>query len=233
MNRAETAKIIATIQEVYPHFMDGRTPEKTVDIWQKLFASEAYAVVSASVVAFITADTKGFPPNIGQIKEKIAQMRDDEPDELQAWQIVNRALLRASRAAYAKLPPLIQQCIGSPDTFIEWGNMDAGTVDTVIAAGFMRTYRVRAQKQREYGKLPEFAKRSYPALAEKEPYKLPLPKSREKRLGEAVPVPECVMQQIDTVRAMMQREELKKAVDMSKRLDGLHDAIDSLQRSKA
>ena len=76
MNKAETAKAIAIIQEVYPHFMDGRKPAATLEIWTKLFASETYQEVEKAIFAFISADTRGYPPNIGQIKEK---MYDDKP----------------------------------------------------------------------------------------------------------------------------------------------------------
>ena len=231
MNKAETAKIIATIQEVYPRFMDGRTPETTTTIWQMMFAAEPYKVVSAAVMAFMSSDNKGFAPVPGQIKEKIAQMNDSEPDEMQAWAIVNRALSRASRAEFAKLPPLIQQCIGSPETFIEWSYEDTGAVDTVIAAGFMRTYRVRAQKQREYGKLPDFAKGAFPAIAAQEPYRLPPAKPKEPEIDDRVPVPEEVMQKVNVLRGAVQREELKQAVDIGKRLDGLNVAIDSLKQA--
>ena len=239
MNKADTAKIIATIQEVYPHFMDGRTTERTVDIWQKLFASEPYAVVSAAVVAFFTADTKGFPPNIGQIKEKIAQMTDEEPDEMQAWQMVKRALRMADRprhtpaGEYAQLPAIVQQCIGPVSTFCEWAQADDDTIDVTTANAFMRTYRVRAQKQREYGKLPEFAKHSYSVLAEQDAYRLPAPKPEAEWDGEQTPVPDSVMQKVSVLRGMAQREELKRAADVSRRVDGLNVALDSLKRSNA
>ena len=236
MNKAETMKALSTIQEVYPHFMDGRTPEKTADIWQKLFASEPYAIVSAAIVAFITSDTRGFPPNIGQIKEKIAQMRDDEPDEIQAWALVCKAMSCASRAEFAKLPPLIQQCVGSPETLIEWGNTDIGIVDTVTAAAFMRTYRARAQKQREYGKLPEFARQNYPALAEQEPYRLPEPKQAEEWGGERAAAPQSVMDIAQKIKADIASspraiQELKDQARRNDALIGVTEAL--LKGSKA
>ena len=231
MNKAETAKIIAIIQETYPRFMDGRTLEKTVDIWQMIFSSDDYKTVQAALVAFFSSDNKGFAPVPGQIKEKIAQMNDSEPDEMQAWAIVNKALCRASRAEFAKLPPLIQQCIGSPETFIEWSYEDTGAVDTVIAAGFMRTYRARAQKQREYGKIPDFAKGAFPAIATQEPYRLPPAKPKEPEIDDRVPVPEEVMQKVNVLRGAAQREELKQAADIRKRMDGLNVAIDSLKQT--
>ena len=232
MNKSETAKIIATIQEVYPRFMDGKTPETTTTIWQMMFAAEPYKVVSAAVMAFMSSDNKGFAPVPGQIKEKIAQMNDSEPDEMQAWAIVNKALSRASRAEFAKLPPLIQQCIGSPETFIEWSYMETDAVDVTIANGFMRTYRARAQKQREYGKLPEFAKRAFPAIAAQEPYRLPPAKPKDPEIDDRVPVPDEVLQKISVIRGVAQRRELLQAAENGKRVDGLNKILDGMKRSK-
>jgi len=232
MNKSETAKIIATIQEVYPRFMDGKTPETTTTIWQMMFAAEPYKVVSAAVMAFMSSDNKGFAPVPGQIKEKIAQMNDSEPDEMQAWAIVNKALSRASRAEFAKLPPLIQQCIGSPETFIEWSYMETDAVDVTIANGFMRTYRARAQKQREYGKLPEFAKRAFPAIAAQEPYRLPPAKPKDPEIDDRVPVPDEVLQKISVIRGVAQRRELLQAAENGKRVDGLNKILDGMKGSK-
>jgi hypothetical protein len=232
MNKAETAKVISTIQEAYPAFMNGRTPEKTIELWQMIFSSDDYKTVNAALLAFLSSDNKGFAPVPGQIKEKIAQMNDSEPDEMQAWAIVNRALSRASRAEFAKLPPLIQQCIGSPETFIEWSYMDTDAVDVTIANGFMRTYRARAQKQREYGKLPEFAKRAFPAIAAQEPYRLPPAKPKDPEIDDRVPVPDEVLQKISVIRGVAQRRELLQAAENGKRVDGLNKILDGMKGSK-
>jgi hypothetical protein len=230
MNRSETMKALSIVQEAYPHFMDGRTPEATLDLWAKLFPSEPFSAVETAILSFIASDTKGFPPNIGQIKEKIAQMNDTEPDEMQAWAIVSRALSRASRAEFAKLPPLIQQCIGSPETFIEWSYMDTDAVDVTIANGFMRTYRAKAQRQREYGKLPDFARGAFPAIEAPKQYALPAARAKDE-YGEPTAIPEAAMQKLNAFKALAQNEDLKRAAKIGERIDGLNVAIDSLKQT--
>jgi hypothetical protein len=232
MNKAETAKIIATIQEAYPAFMNGRTPEKTIDLWQMIFSSDDYKTVSSALVAFLASDNKGFAPVPGQIKEKIAQMFDTEPDELKAWSIVYTALSRATRAEFAKLPPLIQQCIGSPETFCDWGQEEIDTLNTVTKAAFMRTYRAKALKQREYGKLPDFAKGAFPAIEAPKAYALPAPRATDE-YGEPTAIPEAAMQKLNAFKALALREELKQNAEIGKRIAGLNVAIDSLGGSKA
>ena len=230
MIASETAKVIASLLEVYgDKFLAGRSPNRLVEIWDKYF-DEPYAVVSAAVHAFITSDAKGFPPNIGQIKEKIAQMFDSEPDEMQAWAIVYKALERSSREEYAKLPTLIQGCIGSYHTFYEWGQEDISTLNTVTKAGFMRTYRARAQKQREYGKLPDFARGAFPAIEAPKAYALPAPRATDE-YGEATAIPEAAMQKLNAFKALAQNEDLKRAAKIGERIDGLNVAIDSLKQS--
>jgi hypothetical protein len=231
MNLDETKKCLAMIQETYPRFMDGRTMKATSDIWVRLF-QEPYKTVEAAILAYFTSDNKGFAPVPGQIKEKIAQMNDSEPDEMQAWALVYKALSRASRAEFAKLPPLIQQCIGSPETFIEWSYMDDSAVDVTIANGFMRTYRARAQKQREYGKLPDFARCAFPAIATQEPYRLPPAVVKEPEVDDRVPVPDEVLQKISVLRGVAQRRELLQAAENGKRIDGLNKMLDGMKGSK-
>ena len=232
MIASETAKVIASLLEVYgDKFLAGRSPNRLVEIWDKYF-DEPYAVVSAAVHAFITSDAKGFPPNIGQIKEKIAQMFDSEPDEMQAWAIVYKALERSSREEYAKLPTLIQGCIGSYHTFYEWGQEDISTLNTVTKAGFMRTYRARAQKQREYGKLPDFARGAFPAIAAQEPYRLPAAMPKEPEIDDRVPVPDEVLQKVNVLRGAAQRRELLQAAENGKRVDGLNKMLDGMKGSK-
>lgn len=228
MTDNETKKALAFIVEAYPHFMDGRNVQNTLSLWAKMF-NEPYAIVESAIIAFIASDTKGFPPNIGQIKEKIAQMNDTEPDEMQAWALVYRAAARGSREEYEKLPALVRGCIGDYRTFWDWGQEDTDTLNTVTKAGFLRTYRARAQKQREYGKLPDFAKASFPALEAKEPYRLP-PKCRtDEPYDEPTKVPDNVLQQVSLLRGVADMEELKHAQDITRRLDGLNVAIDSLK----
>ena len=220
---------LAAIQEAYPHFLDGRTMQQTVALWDKFFQEPKDAILAA-IAAFIASDTKGFPPNIGQIKEKIAQMRDDIPDETQAWAIVCRAMEHPTRKTFATLPPLIQQCVGSPETLYEWGNMDLGTVDSVIAASFMRTYRAKAQKQREYGKLPEFAKPAFATIEGQRAYSLPPPREVVDEVDERVGPPENVLKTVNQIKAGIDRspraiQDLKDQASRNKAFDDVMDAL--------
>lgn len=159
MDRQQTAKILALIQETYPHFMDGRTPEATAEIWARMFTTEAYPQVEAAVFAFVACDTKGYPPSIGQIKEKLAQMGAvNEIDEAGAWALVMKAMRNSLYNAdkeFAALPPTIQRAVGSPSQLRDWELMDLEIVNSVIMSNCLRSYCARASHDREMQKLPE------------------------------------------------------------------------------
>jgi hypothetical protein len=116
---------------------------------------------------------------------------------------------------------LIQHCIGSPETFIEWGDMDSGTVDTVIAAAFMRTYRAKALAQREYGKLPAFAKGNYPAIEAQQAYRLPPPREVQELVDDRVEPPESVLEKV---------AEIRKTLPASAAQENPKDRADRLMR---
>lgn len=55
---------------------------------------------------------------------------------------------------FDKLPPVVRRIIGSPSQLREWAMMDSDTVQSVVQSNFMRSYRARAQSEREYLALP-------------------------------------------------------------------------------
>jgi len=165
MTKEDTAKILAIIQEVYPHFMDGRDSDRTTDIWLSIFSTEPYAIVEAATLAFICKNTRGFPPNIGEIKEQIAQMQTAcALDESAAWAAVMNALensLYDACAEFEKLPLDVQHAVGNAGQLQRWARMDVEILSSVVASNFMRSFRAKATCAREFAKLPEKAKQLF------------------------------------------------------------------------
>ena len=176
MTLEETTKILAVICEAYPLFLKDRNPETTAMLWQRLFADEPYDLVETGLMAFISTDTKGFPPSIGAIKEMIGQVATkDELTAFEAWGLVMKAASNSiynSDAEYAKLPRSIQEVVGSPNQLREWAMMDAEEVQTVIGSHFQRSYTARCEARKKYGMLPSAlrAKLGDGKPAEEEPY---------------------------------------------------------------
>lgn len=215
MTKQETAKALAVIQECYPHFMDGRNAETTAAIWAKMFPSEEYEPVEAAIMAFVVSDVKGYPPSIGQIKEKLAQMQADNTlDEAGAWALVAAALrngIYGSEKEFAKLPYDVQKAVGSPNQLRDWAQIDVTELNTVTCSNFMRSYRARAVHTREMQKLPESARQFYIAAGEAFSMEraLPAPPRAPEPEPEPSRCPESVLAIAESVREKAKREEVE------------------------
>lgn len=161
MNRNETAQIIATMQLNYPdtfRSMSDQTLFGLVDLWQRTFQEEPAALVQAAVEAHIRTSTDRYMPNIGTIKEEIRRLtQPEEMSESEAWGLIFRALKNGSygsKEEYAKLPKVLQRVVGSPDQLREWAQMDAETVQSVVASNVQRSYREISKQERAWAKLP-------------------------------------------------------------------------------
>lgn len=162
MTREETIKVLAVLKAAYPAFYRGMKADELngiVNLWASQFEGDDYKTVGAAVQAHIATDTKGYPPHIGAIKEAIRKItQPDEMSEMEAWGYVASALRNSgynSVTEFDKLPPVVQRIVGSPSQLREWAMMDSDTVQSVVQSNFMRSYRVRAQSEREYLALPE------------------------------------------------------------------------------
>lgn len=77
MTRDETLKIMAVLKATYPNFykdMTCRDAEGVVALWTDMFSEDSYNAVAAAVKAFIASDSKGFPPVVGQVKQRVTEL---------------------------------------------------------------------------------------------------------------------------------------------------------------
>ena len=165
MTREETIKILSVLRGAYPAFYRDITKqeaESTIALWESMFDEEPYELVAAAVKAFISGDGKGFPPAIGQIKERIRLITTpEEMTEQEAWALVSKALRNStygSEEEFAKLPTEVQAVIHDPGQLRQWAMSPADDVETVIASNFMRSFRVKQKVNKEYMALPTSVK---------------------------------------------------------------------------
>ncbi len=161
MKRSDTMRIMAIIKQVYPRYYAEQTREDlevAVNLWTDLFAEDDGKLVYAAVKAFIASDTKGFPPSIGQIREKLVKLQNpDALSENEAWALVLKAIRNSAYHAaeeYAKLPPDIQRVVHHPSMLKSWAMTADDEVQTVVASNFMRSYRARMKTAQEYLAMP-------------------------------------------------------------------------------
>ena len=170
MTVGETGQVMDLLTVAYPRFYAGMDEEKNksaVRLWATMFADEPFPVVLAAVKAFIAADTEGYPPVIGKIKERVRQVTEPEgmtPQE--AWNKVWKAIQNggySSRSEWERLPEEVQRCV-TPEQIHTWALMDAREVQTVIGSVWQKGFAERRRMDREFSVMPGDVKRIMAAV---------------------------------------------------------------------
>lgn len=161
MTKQETAMVMAVLKVAYPGYyrgVDADEARAAVKLWAQMFAEDDASVVTAAVKAYIAADAKGFPPSIGQVREKMRLLTEPQGlGEAEAWALVRKAVSNAGYHAeeeFAALPEEIQRAVGSPGMLRTWAMTDLDELATVVQSNFMRSYRAKARADAEYKSLP-------------------------------------------------------------------------------
>jgi hypothetical protein len=161
LTREETVEIIHIICDCYPNFK----PEdlsRTIDAWQVMLEEYSCEQVAAALKAYITSNTSGFAPSVGEIVAKIQLVsQPQELDGMTAWGLVSKALRNGTYGAveeFKKLPPLVRQAVGMPDNLKNWATADYQTIETVIQSNFLRTYETVVKRANEINRMPDSIK---------------------------------------------------------------------------
>lgn len=158
MTREETVKIIRIMCDCYPNYKPNNLSE-TVDVWQMMLDEYSYNQVSIALKAYVTSDTSGFAPSVGEIVAKIQLLsQPQELDGMAAWGLVSKALRNGTYGAveeFNKLPPLVKQAVGMPDNLKNWATSDYQTIETVIQSNFLRTYETAVKRANEINRMPD------------------------------------------------------------------------------
>ena len=166
MNVNETIKILSVLKANYPNFYKGLTKvdaEAQVNLWSEMFADTPYELVGTAVKSYIATDVDGYPPNIGKIKEQVRNLTqtEDEMSEQEAVNLIMKACQNSnynSQEEFDKLPPVLQQLVGSPNMLREWASMDTATVNSVVASNLMRSFKSIKERDRVQQALPSSTK---------------------------------------------------------------------------
>lgn len=154
----DARKIIAVMLVSYPNFKPIDT-ELMATTWADMLNEYSYEQVSVALKCYITTDTSGFAPSIGQLIDKLKTVEQpQELNELQAWGLVRKAINNSgyhSEEEFAKLPTLVQKAVGTPGQLKQWGLSDIESIETVAQSNFMRTYRAVAKREDEVSRMPK------------------------------------------------------------------------------
>ena len=141
----------------YPNYKPNNISE-TVDVWNMMLSDYDYNLVAMALKAYILSDTGGFAPSIGQLVAKMQTIiKPQELSEMEAWSLVSKAIRNSgynSVEEFAKLPPLVQKAVGTPDNLRNWAVSDYQTIESVIQSNFLRTYRTVVKRENEINCMP-------------------------------------------------------------------------------
>ncbi len=215
MNVLEANLILGTLQSAFPSFYRGikqKAAQDIADLWAKMFEDDDFKAVMASVQALIATRTEGYPPTIGEVKEKLAKIRGvDGLSEQEAWALVSKACQNGyyhSVEEFEKLPDVIQRSIGGPEQLKAWAQMDAATVESVVASNFMRTFKAKRKQQKELEMMPTEVKNYMAAVADKMQIGGPEHKKLEEPKQRAIEAPKLETMVLPDVKKNLPKPDL-------------------------
>lgn len=129
----------------------------TVSVWTDMLSDYSYSEVDMAIKAYISTDTSGFAPAIGQVIEKIKSITTPQQmTDAEAWSLVRKAISDSSYNAtdrFNELPITCQRAVGSPAQLRMWA-LDASYNENVVSSNFMRSYRTEVARQNELSRMP-------------------------------------------------------------------------------
>lgn len=157
MTRDETKRIIQILCATYPNYHPADL-SSTVDAWHLMLEEYSYKEIAVALKAYITSDTSGFAPSVGQIIGKLKLITAPEQlNEMQAWAMVSKAIRNGTYGAeteFENLPEVVQKAVGTPANLRQWAQTDADSIENVIQSNFLRTYRNVLKREEEIKWLP-------------------------------------------------------------------------------
>lgn len=133
--------------------------EKAMRLWYEELKDIPYQLAHLALQKYVC--TNKFAPTIADIREQVAELNNQNEEELNetaAWSLVLKAIRRStyySEEEFAKLPATVQRAVASPKQLWEWATLEDvdGKTLTVIQSNFQRTFRMEQQRERERNKL--------------------------------------------------------------------------------
>ena len=157
MTEGEAKKLFAVMTVAYPNYRIDDI-EYTAKIWADFLGGYSYEQANMALRTYITTDTSGFAPSIGQLINKLHEVQSpQELNEMEAWSLVSKALRNGYYGAveeFNNLPHLVQKAVGSPDNLRNWSQTDTNSIENVVQSNFMRSYRLVVNRENEIKKMP-------------------------------------------------------------------------------
>lgn len=188
--------------------------ENAMRLWYSELKDIPYQLAHTALRKYVS--TNKFAPTIADIREQVAELNDQNEEELNetaAWYLVLKAIRRStyySEEEFVKLPATVQRAVASPKQLREWATLEDvdGKTLTVIQSNFQRTFRVEQQRERERSKLsPDVLRLMRPLnnpQIEDKPTELSIEDQRLNAESNAAPAPDDFRSRVSS---MLEKEK--------------------------
>ena len=162
-------KAMTFVETAYPNFfrtLSDNMISGMTNTWAEMFADTDEKLFIYAIKTFVANDTKGFPPNIGQINDIIRKAQNPPITEIEAWEMVKRAMresydLESARREWNKLPEDVRSPI-RPADLREWGSLDSNIVNNTISASYRRSFVTKQKYAEEFKAIPQSVRNLLP-----------------------------------------------------------------------
>lgn len=157
MSREETKIVIGCMIASYPNYKPVDMA-MTVDTWTNFMKDYSLKDVMKGLEIYITTDTSGFAPSIGQIINNIHNVNEigNIMSDMEAWAVVRKAIGNSSYHAqeeFDKLPDLIKRCVGNANNLKAIASSEDYNED-VEKALFIKTYKAEVEREKRIARMP-------------------------------------------------------------------------------
>lgn len=140
----ETYKILKRIGHIWVGFEDKMTePLETAREWHKTLSKYDFELCNQAIEAYIELGNVAFAPSLPQLVQwmnKTKAIKEDAPSKHELFAMIQKAASNSiynSGAEFNKLPPILQQWVGTPSALRSFA-LDYERLNTVIRNAFMK-----------------------------------------------------------------------------------------------
>ena len=160
MEREETKKILSVIIASYPNYKPSDL-QLTMNVWHEILKDYPYGDMIVALKSYITTDTSGFAPSIGQLVGMYSKLSvPKQMNESEAWALVRKALsngIYSSQEEFDALPELVQKAVGNANQLYVWA-CDPDYNESVISSHFISAYKRVCNEHNEVSRMPKEAR---------------------------------------------------------------------------
>lgn len=152
MTRDDTKKMILYLRTAFKGFCEDANLTDVVNVWHDAFKDEDVHIVSQATRNY--TKTSIYQPTIAGIQEQINLIKEPETDT-ELWDRITKAARNSAYGSveeFNKLPEVCQHFLGSPAALKDIGQIDSGTLQTVVKGQFVKVApRIREHQEVQKG----------------------------------------------------------------------------------